>query len=311
MPRDAARTPRLEAVRSFARGAAFRAAAQHGNPRCIPGHIEAWSATVNNFIRGWRSRMAIDFLHEAVSLAAGLAAGGINAVAAGGTLLTFPTLVWLGLNSVTANATSTVALWPFVVGGMFGYRRELRSIEKRFLYLAVPSLMGGLGGAYLLRLTPISVFDKLVPYLILFATFLFLAQEPIQRKFKASGTGHRSGGWFAAAIVFQFFVGLYGGYFGAGIGILMLAAFGILGMTDIHQMNGFKNMLGGAINGLAAIYFISQKMVYWPDVGVMAVGAIAGGYLGAGAARKIGRTAVRRIVVFVGFAMALSLFVKR
>ena len=111
-------------------------------------------------------------------------------------------------------------------------------------------------------------------------------------------------------MVFQFFVGVYGGYFGAGIGILMLAAFGILGMTDIHQMNGFKNLLGGAINALAAIYFIVEKMVSWPDVGVMAGGAIAGGYLGAGVARKIGQRGVRKIVIGVGFAMALSLFVK-
>src|SRR4029079_13320259 len=119
---------------------------------------------------------------------------------------------------------------------------------------------------------------------------------------------HKSAAWFAGAVVFQFFVGVYGGYFGAGIGILMLAAFSILGMTDIHQMNGFKNLLGGAVNALAAIYFISQKMVYWPDVGVMALGAIAGGYAGAGTARRIGRTAVRRIAILIGFGMAASLF---
>ena len=197
----------------------------------------------------------------------------MNAVAAGGTLLTFPTLVWLGLNSITANATSTVAVWPGVMSGVVAYRRELRTLERRFLYLAVPSLIGGLGGAYLLRLTPSTVFDRLVPYLILFATLLFMAQETIQHKMKDAHPGARkSTGWFLGAIVFQLIVGIYGGYFGAGIGILMLAAFGILGMTDIHQMNGFKNLLGGAINLLAAIYFISEKMVYWPDVGVMALG---------------------------------------
>ncbi|MGZ6465578.1 MAG: sulfite exporter TauE/SafE family protein, partial [Bdellovibrionota bacterium] len=196
----------------------------------------------------------------------------MNAVAAGGTLLTFPTLVWLGLNSITANATSTVAVWPGVMSGVVAYRRELRTLERRFLYLAVPSLIGGLGGAYLLRLTPSMVFDRLVPYLILFATLLFMAQETIQHKMKDAHPGARkSTGWFLGAIVFQLIVGIYGGYFGAGIGILMLAAFGILGMTDIHQMNGFKNLLGGAINLLAAIYFISEKMVYWPDVGIMAL----------------------------------------
>jgi len=253
-----------------------------------------------------------NFTHGTVSFGAGLIAGGMNAVAGGGTLLTFPTLVWLGLNSVTANATNTVAVWPGVVSGMVGYRRELRTLEKRFLHLAIPSLIGGLLGAYLLRLTPSTIFDRLVPYLILFATILFIVQEPVQRKLKSSNPeAHKSAAWFAGAIIFQFMVGVYGGYFGAGIGILMLAAFSVLGMTDIHQMNGFKNMLGGSINLLAAIYFISQRMVYWPDVGVMAAGSIAGGYLGAGVARKIGRTAVRRIVIAVGFGMALSLFIKR
>jgi uncharacterized membrane protein YfcA len=256
--------------------------------------------------------MAMDLTHGAVSFGAGLLAGGVNAVAGGGTLLTFPTLVWLGLNSIEANATSTVALWPCVVGGMLGYRRELRTVERRFLYLALPSLVGGLGGAYLLRLTPTNVFDHLVPYLILFATLLFTVQEPIQRRIKlAHPESHHSAIWFGGAVVFQLMVGLYGGYFGGGIGILMLTAFGVLGMTDIHQMNGLKNMLGGSINALAAAYFIVHNMVYWPDVGVMAAGAITGGYLGAGAARKVGRTVVRRIVIFVGFGMALSLFIRR
>jgi len=258
-----------------------------------------------------KNPMAMDLTHGAVSFGAGLIAGGMNSVAGGGTLLTFPTLIWLGLNSITANATSTVAVWPGVVSGMIGYRRELSTLERRFLYLAIPSLIGGLMGAYLLRLTPTSLFDRLVPYLILFATILFMVQEPIQRKIKGSHPeAHKSASWFVGAIVFQFMVGVYGGYFGAGIGILMLAAFSILGMTDIHQMNGFKNMLGGAVNALAAIYFISQKMVYWPDVGVMALGAIVGGYAGAGTARKIGRTAVRRIAILIGFGMAVSLFIK-
>jgi uncharacterized protein len=256
--------------------------------------------------------MAMDLTHGIISFGAGLIAGVMNAVAAGGTLLTFPTLVWLGLNSITANATSTVAVWPGVMSGVVAYRRELRTLERRFLYLAVPSLIGGLGGAYLLRLTPSTVFDRLVPYLILFATLLFMAQETIQHKMKdAHPGGRKSTGWFLGAIVFQLIVGIYGGYFGAGIGILMLAAFGILGMTDIHQMNGFKNLLGGAINLLAAIYFISEKMVYWPDVGVMALGTVVGGYVGAGTARKLGRTVIRRIVILIGLGMAVSLFLKR
>jgi len=115
----------------------------------------------------------------------------------------------------------------------------------------------------------------------------------------------------AGAMLFQLLVAFYGGYFGGGMGILMLAALSVLGMTNIHQMNGMKNILAGSINAVAAIYFIAEKMVYWPDVGAMAVGAIAGGYFGAGVARRIGAKAVRRIVIVVGFGMALSLFIKR
>ena len=253
----------------------------------------------------------MDFIHGSVSFGVGVIAGAMNAVAAGGTLLTFPTLIWLGLNSITANATSTAAVWPGVIAGVYGYRRELSTLPGRFFYLVIPSLMGGLLGAYLLRLTPSTTFDRIVPYLILFATFLFMVQEPIQRAVRSTHPeAHKSMGWFAAALVFQFVVGIYGGYFGAGIGILMLASFSILGLTNIHQMNGFKNLLGGAVNALAVIYFATNKMVSWPDVGVLAAGAITGGYAGAGVARKIGQKAVRKLVVLIGFGMALSLFVK-
>jgi uncharacterized membrane protein YfcA len=254
---------------------------------------------------------ALDVPHAAVAFAAAFLAGAINSVAGGGTLVSFPTLVWLGLPSVTANATSTVAIWPASVSSMFGYRRELSTAAPRMLVLVVPSLIGGIVGALLLRRTPPEIFDALVPFLILFATLLFMAQEPIQRKLKtADPAAHTSTRWLAGAMLFQLFVALYGGYFGAGIGILMLAAMSILGLSDIHQMNGLKNFFGGCINGVAAFYFIWARMVYWPFVVIMAMGAIAGGYGGAGLARRIGRTAVRRIVIAIGFGMAVSLFVK-
>jgi hypothetical protein len=174
------------------------------------------------------------------------------------------------------------------------------------------SLAGGLAGAWLLHLTPPGVFDRLVPFLILFATLLFMAQEPVQR---ALGTGvaakHQSTAWFAGGMLFQLAVGLYGGYFGAGIGILMLAALSIMGLQDIHEMNSLKVVLGGSVNGIASVYFICNRMVLWPYVMLMAVAAILGGYFGAGAARKLGDGAVRRIVIGVGFTMAVSLFVKK
>ncbi len=242
---------------------------------------------------------------------AAVAGGAINSVAGGGTLLTFPTLIWLGLPSINANATSTVAIWPGTVGTIWGYRQDLRASSPRMLALVFPSVIGGIVGALLLNRTPPAVFDALVPFLILFATLLFMIQEPIRRRLKISHPeSHKSTRWLIGAMTFQLFVALYGGYFGAGIGILMLAAMSILGLSDIHQMNGLKNFFGGCINGVAAFYFIWARMVYWPFVVIMALGAIAGGYSGAGVARRIGRNAVRRIVIAIGFGMAVSLFVK-
>jgi uncharacterized membrane protein YfcA len=168
----------------------------------------------------------------------------------------------------------------------------------------VPSLVGGIAGAVLLRLTPTSLFDRLVPLLILFATGLFMAQDGVQRLLKIAPRGP---GWLAGALAFQLVVALYGGYFGAGLGIMMLAALSIIGLSDIHQMNGLKNLLALCINGVAAIYFVSKGMVYWPDVIVMAIGAIAGGVGGAGLARRLGRVAVRRMVIAVGLLMAVKL----
>jgi len=176
----------------------------------------------------------------------------------------------------------------------------------------VPSLVGGLTGALLLRWTPPAIFDRMVPFLILFATLLFMVQEPVQRMLKTDGRPeHQSAHWFAGAMLFQLMVGLYGGYFGAGIGILMLAALSIMGLQDIHEMNSLKVVFAGSVNGIASLYFVWAHMVYWPDVLIMAVAAVVGGYGGAGVARRIGQTAVRRIVIAIGFGMAVSLFIKK
>jgi uncharacterized membrane protein YfcA len=235
-------------------------------------------------------------------------AGAINSVAGGGTLLTFPSLVWVGLPSTLANATSTVAIWPGSLGGVWGYRHDLPGLPRSTYSLIVPGVLGGIVGAILLVMTPTAVFDRLIPLLIMFATLLFMLQEPVQRAIKTTGKAHAgSKGWLIGAMLFQFLVSVYGGYFGAGMGILMLAAFGIMGLTDIHQMNGLKNLLGLSINGIAALYFIWQGMVSWPYVIVMAIAAMLGAVWGAGMARRIGPRGVRRIVIVVGFTMAISL----
>jgi uncharacterized protein len=250
-------------------------------------------------------------VHQLLVFASAFGAGMINSVAGGGTLLSFPTLIWLGVPSVAANATSTVALWPGSLGGVWGFRRELREADRSLFTLAVPSLVGGLIGAILLTRTPTELFDKLVPVLIFFATCLLAGQEAIQRRFDLSAihTNARSP-WLSWAMLFQAGVGLYGGYFGAGIGILMLAALSLMGHTDIHRMNAVKNLLAVCMNGIAAAYFAFSGLVLWQDAAVMAAGAIVGGVGGAGLARRMGRPLVRRIVIVIGFGMALGLLVK-
>jgi len=235
----------------------------------------------------------------------------MNSVAGGGTLISFPTLVWLGIPGVNANATSTVALLPGSLGSVWGYRRELRHADARVFALAVPSLLGGVLGAILLELTPTELFDRIVPLLIFFATCLFMAQEPLQRRFNLTAVHDARSRWLSWTMFFQFGVGIYGGYFGAGIGILMLAALSLMGHTDIHQMNAVKNVLTVCINGVAALYLaFFSGLVVWHDALIMAGGAIAGGVAGAGIARRMGRPTVRRIVIAIGLAMTLSLMVR-
>jgi uncharacterized membrane protein YfcA len=223
---------------------------------------------------------------------------------------------------IIANATNTAAVWPGSLGAVWGYRRELRQTAPRMYWLIVPSVAGAIAGAALLRVTPADVFDRLVPLLILFATLLFAVQErgrnpksqipnpKAQRGLRWDlEFGSRNLG-FAAAMIFQFLVSIYGGYFGAGMGILMLAALAVLGHDDIHQMNGLKNLLAVFINAVAAVYFILAGMVRTPDAVVMAAGATIGGVAAAGLARRMGRKAVRRAVIVIGFSMAIAMFVR-
>lgn len=248
-------------------------------------------------------------LHLAIAAFAAFLAGGINSVAGGGTLVTFPTLMALGLPAVTANATNTVAIWPGSLGSLWGFRREFGQTDARMRWMVIPSLIGGGAGALLLRYTPPALFERMVPFLILFATVVFTARSPIQRLIRSSHPeAHRTPKWFAFAMIFQLFVGLYGGYFGAGIGIMMLSALSILGMTDLLKMNALTSLYALCINGVAALLFIWAKMVFWPYVLVMAIGSILGGYGAAGVARKIGSDRVRIFVIFVGFTISAVLF---
>lgn len=238
---------------------------------------------------------------------AGIAAGAINSIAGGGTLVSFPALLWIGRDPIAANATNTVAIWPGSLAGAYGFRNELATVKSWLLMLMIPSLAGGAIGGWLLLRTPSSTFEKLVPFLILGATILLALQEVISRHLPKREHG-RAG--TIGVFVFQLLVGIYGGYFGAGMGILMLAALGLIGLTDLHQMNGLKNVLAVCINGIAAIYFVFAHAVVWRDVGVMMVGTIIGGYLGARVAKRLGRTFVRRFVVGIGVVMTIALLLK-
>jgi uncharacterized membrane protein YfcA len=268
-----------------------------------------------------------------IIFSAAFAAGMMNSVAGGGTLLTFPALIWMGIDPKAANVTSTIALWPGSLSGMAGYRRELRDSRRFMLWLAPSSVAGGLVGALLLLKTPSSTFAAIVPFLILFATILFAVGEPLMRwlrrqnrqtkqeAFASASTNEADQlpgamdepgrAWWAGAIILQFFSAIYGGYFGAGNGIVMLAVLGLLGLTDIHQMNGLKNFFAVCINVIASFYFMIWGPVHWPAALVMTIGAIAGGYGGAGLARRMGRRFARGAVIFIGLAMTLSLLFRR
>lgn len=247
-----------------------------------------------------------------IIVAAAFLAGAINSVAGGGTLLSFPALVWIGRNPILANATNTVALWPGSFAGMVGFRHDLAKVQRWLFLLTIPSLLGGIGGAVLLLHTSTRTFQRIIPLLILGATLLLAFQEVIARRLDIVARSHApTRGWIVFVFSFQLLVGLYGGYFGAGMGILMLAALGLIGLTDLHQMNGLKNLLAICINGVAAAYFALSHAVIWGDGLMMAVASIIGGYAGARVARRLGRRFMRGVVVAIGISMTIALFFKR
>lgn len=242
----------------------------------------------------------------------GAAAGAINAVAGGGTLVTFPTLLAFGTPPVMANATSTLALVIGTTGGVLGYRRHLPAVQP-WLWRFVPvSLLGGWIGSWLLTHTTDRTFARLIPFLILFATLLFLAQGTFRRLAELDQPGQPYSTPHAVwgAIAFQFGVALYGGYFGAGIGILMLATLGFIGLVNIHEMNALKTVLGSLINLVAAAWFIYAGLIHWPRAGVMTVGALLGYFIGAHYAQRISQLRVRQIITVIGFIIAGVTFYK-
>lgn len=246
---------------------------------------------------------------------AGCVAGMMNSIAGGGTLVTFPALIVSGIPSISANATSTIALLPGTLGSTIGYRATIPKVVHWLKLFAPVSLIGGLIGGILLVQTPSRTFDSLVPFLILFATILFMGQSLVTRLLGSSiarrGGGPPSRTWIIGAVIFQFAVAIYGGYFGAGIGILMLASLGLLGFDNVHEMNTLKVILGFLINVVAAVYFVMSGLVHWSSAGIMAAGTLAGGYFGAHLAQKIPQRSVRGLITAIGLCISAVMFYRQ
>jgi len=235
---------------------------------------------------------------------AAFAAGVVNAIAGGGAFITFPALVFAGVPPVAANASSTVALFPGQATSALAYRRDILGISEFGLPSFIGlSLAGGLVGAVLLLYTPNAIFADLVPWLMLFATVVFavgnFAPKGVAARMRLSGP---------AVLVVQFIISIYGGYFGGGIGFLMLAALTLFGMTNIHAMNGLKILLATLMNGAAVAAFIVAGAVYWPQTLPMAVASILGGWVGVHGARRINQKHLKLIVVSIATAMTIWFF---
>lgn len=243
---------------------------------------------------------------------AAVVAGAINSVAGGGSLISFPSLVAFGQPAILANATNTAALWPGTLSSALAYKQDTELPRDLLVALLFPSLAGGLIGALVLINTPPQLFDRIVPFLVLFATLLFALRDQVARWAGSPAsleecvtTGGKVGGF-----LFQLFIATYGGYFGAGIGILMLASLSLMGLRDLHRMNGLKTLLGTLINIIAFIFFVAKGLVVWRLAVLMAAGAILGGWAGARIAKRVSQEWLRLFVIAVGLVVSVWLFLK-
>jgi uncharacterized protein len=245
-------------------------------------------------------------VRDTVIFLAAFAAGMVNSVSGGGTLIAFPALVWSGMDPVIANATNTVALWPGTIAALIARRDELRGNARTLLIFGAPSLAGGLLGAIVLIHTPVAIFRVVAPGLMLFASVILGAQELLGRNAVRLSIGDAEPslqGWvlIAGAI---FMIAIYGGYFGAGIGILILAVLGAAGLTDIHRMIALRVFCSMCVNGIAAVYFALYSSIDWRAAATMVVAQIAGNWIGAAVSRNIDAAKLRRSIVAFGLVMS-------
>lgn len=236
-----------------------------------------------------------------------LAAGLINSVAGGGSFLTFPALVFTGVPSIIANASSTLALIPGSAASAWAYRDDFHKSEGfPFWPMLIVSIAGGITGALLLLFTPQKTFDSLIPWLMLAATLLFTFGPQISPMLKR--VVHIGP---VTVVVIQFILAIYGGYFGGAVGIVMLATWSVFGLTDIHVMNANKTVLGVTMNGVAVVLFILARKIWWPQTLAMLVAAIIGGYVGARSAKKANPRYVRAVITVISLGITIAFFLRR
>lgn len=249
-------------------------------------------------------------LADALVLCGAAAAGGaLNSVAGGGSFFTFPALILAGVPPVAANATSTVALWPGSLASAAAYRQDLRKLRRLLLPMGLASLVGGGLGAWLLLHTRDETFARIVPWLLLIATTLLASSGPLTRALRTLAQPQPEHAPVLLTLS-QLLIALYGGYFGGGMGILMLAGLALHGLQDIHAMNGLKSLLGVLINGVAVVMFVAAGAVHWPQALVMIAGAALGGYFGAALAKRVPAARVRWLAVAVGAVLTVVFFWK-
>jgi uncharacterized membrane protein YfcA len=230
--------------------------------------------------------------------------GAVNSVAGGGSFIAFPALLIAGVPAIPANATNAVALWPGSAASALAYRRELRDVRGELIPLGAAALVGGLAGSVLLLRTSERSFVLLIPWLLLFASVVFSLSGALReraRKVQAP---------LSVAVVAQLFISVYGGYFGGGMGIMMLAILSLLGMTDIHRMNAMKTVLATLVNGIAVVAFVVAGAVQWTPGIVMIAGGISGGYAGAAVARRVDAKYVRWLVLAIAWGMTAYFFAR-
>jgi uncharacterized membrane protein YfcA len=241
---------------------------------------------------------------------AGALGGAINAVAGGGSFVTFPALLFAGVGPLAANATSTIALWLGITASGGAYRSKLNISRRVFVPLVATSIVGGLIGAFLLIRTPPQTFLRVIPWLMLAATVLFMSGKYLTGRISA-GIGHdASRSAIAGASIFELIVAVYGGYFGGGMGIVNLAMLASLGMTDIHAMNALKVVLGSSTNGVATAAFVFSGLIAWRQAVAMTLGAMAGGYATAHYAQRLSPVWIRRFVIAAGLSTTVYFFIK-